>query len=108
MKREGQFAFPIFGQTIHHIFTDYDLLWYSDMGNPLEPLLRISDLWLSCLGAFNDDVNIYYIYNSNLKELREIENIFLIYFTYIFRVYNENESKKPSNYTRFMDENSKL
>ena len=51
MKREGQFAFPIFGQTIHHIFTDYALLWYSDMGNPLGPFLRSTDLWFSGLGA---------------------------------------------------------
>ena len=28
MKQEGQFAFPIFGQTIHHRFTDYALLGY--------------------------------------------------------------------------------
>ena len=50
MKRECQFAFPIFGQTIHHIFTDYALLWYSDVGNPLGPFLRSIDLWFSDLG----------------------------------------------------------
>ena len=51
MKREGQFAFPIFGQTIHHIFIDYVILWYSHMGNPLGPFLRSTDLWFSGLGA---------------------------------------------------------
>ena len=51
MKREGQFAFPIFGRTILRIFTDHALLWYSDMGNPLAPFLTSTDLWFSGLGA---------------------------------------------------------
>ena len=57
MKREGQFAFPILGQTIHHIFTNYALLWYSDMGNPLAPFLTSTDLWFSGLAPFKYDVS---------------------------------------------------